>query len=140
VVGTGVGAAESDIAVVNSTRRGATRSRHYRTGYILSTRDTRPSLAIRDGRSCSEPFPVRDRFENTIMCQVPGRHRIVKKLTRSFTTGRMGAPEHLSRRDRVSFFNDHQAVTTVSRRTQQVCQADRRTVERYGRIEERRDR
>ena len=32
-------------------------------------------------------------------------------LTRAFTAGRMGAPEHLSRRDRVSFFNDHQAAT-----------------------------
>jgi hypothetical protein len=32
-------------------------------------------------------------------------------LTGAFTAGRMGAPEHLSRRDRVSIFNDHQAVT-----------------------------
>ena len=32
-------------------------------------------------------------------------------LTGAFTAGRMAAPEHLSRRDRVSFTNDHLAVT-----------------------------
>jgi hypothetical protein len=38
-------------------------------------------------------------------------------LTRAFTAGIMGAPEHLSRRDRVSFFNDHQAATILDARS-----------------------
>jgi hypothetical protein len=37
-------------------------------------------------------------------------------LTGAFTAGRMAAPEHLSRRDRVSFTNDHLAVTITNAR------------------------
>jgi hypothetical protein len=43
-------------------------------------------------------------------------------LTRAFTAGIMGAPEHLSRRDRVSFFNDHQAATNLDARSRAARQ------------------
>ena len=45
-------------------------------------------------------------------------------LTGAFTAGRMAAPETFSRRDRVSFFNDHLAVTIPdvrSRSTRQMA-------------------
>src|SRR5688572_2284835 len=51
-------------------------------------------------------------FEKFAICQYDCRHKIVKILTRAFTTGRMAAPEHLCRRERVSVFNDQLAITT----------------------------
>ena len=42
-------------------------------------------------------------------------------LTGAFTAGRMAAPEHLSRRDRVIFTNDHLAVTITSATSQSTC-------------------
>jgi hypothetical protein len=42
-------------------------------------------------------------------------------LTGAFTAGRMAAPEHISRRDRVIFTNDHLAVTITSATSQSTC-------------------
>ena len=43
-------------------------------------------------------------------------------LTGAFTAGRMAAPEHLSRRDRVIFTKDHLAVTITSADSRSTCQ------------------
>jgi hypothetical protein len=42
-------------------------------------------------------------------------------LTGAFTAGRMAAPEHLSRRDRVILTNDHLAVTITSATSHCTC-------------------
>ena len=42
-------------------------------------------------------------------------------LTGAFTAGRMAAPEHLSRRDRVILTNDHLAVTITRASSHCTC-------------------
>jgi hypothetical protein len=56
------------------------------------------------GVSVADPYLERPRSQRILSCQAARRHKIVKMLTRSFTAGRMAAPEHLSQKGPCELF------------------------------------